>query len=313
MRHGSLFSGIGGFDLAAQWAGFENIFQVEIDNYCQKVLEKNFPNVKRYKDIKEFDGTEYTGTIDIISGGFPCQPFSVAGKQKGAEDDRNLWPEMFRVIQEIRPTWVLGENVANILNFVEFDNILADLEAAEYEVWPLIIPAVAVDAKHRRDRVWIVAYADVTREWRKSREGETKENAYDANTDGKGLERPEPKRYSRTDGLPPELCENVADTEGNRWDSQTQQKMDEKTDRRKKRCGFDNCNKNISTGVWPVEPNVGRVANGIPRRVDRLKGLGNAIVPQVAYRIFETIKQTGMFAEDNEIELAGANVFSAAT
>ena len=160
MTHGSLFSGIGGFDLAAQWAGFENIFQVEIDLFCNKVLAKNFPGVRRYGDIRKFDGTEYRGTIDIISGGFPCQPYSVAGKQKGAEDDRNLWPEMFKVIKEIRPTWVVGENVANIINFVEFDNILFDLEGEGYEVQPVIIPALAVDAKHRRNRVWIVAYND---------------------------------------------------------------------------------------------------------------------------------------------------------
>ena len=262
MKHGSLFSGIGGFDLAAQWAGFENIFQVEIDNYCQKVLEKNFPNVKRYKDIKEFDGTEYTGTIDIISGGFPCQPFSVAGKQKGAEDDRNLWPEMFRVIQEIRPAWVLGENVANIVNFVEFDNILADLEAAEYEVWPLIIPAVAVDAKHRRDRVWIVAHSNRLRMER------TRPKQQTAGISGKSKN----VLNSASVGWPQSEIEarNVSKRE-TKWESWTAN--------------------SFNRYIWETEPDVGRVANGIPRRVDRLKGLGNAIVPQVAFRLFETIKK----------------------
>lgn len=110
LTHLSLFSGIGGLDLAAEWAGFENIFQVEIDDFCQEKLTKNFPHVTKYKDIFEFDGTQYNGKIDVVSGGFPCQPFSQAGKRRGKEDDRYLWPEMYRVIQEIKPTYVLAEN-----------------------------------------------------------------------------------------------------------------------------------------------------------------------------------------------------------
>lgn len=129
--HGSLFSGIGGFDLAAQWTGWENVFQCEIDNYCQKILTKNFPNVKRFGDIKEFDGTQYTNRIDILSGGFPCQPFSVAGQRKGKEDARHLWPEMFRVIKEIRPTWIVGENVTGIIGLA-LEQVLSDLESSGY-------------------------------------------------------------------------------------------------------------------------------------------------------------------------------------
>lgn len=163
MRHGSLFTGIGGFDLAAEWMGWENVFQVEIDDFCQKVLTKNFPNVERYKDIKEFDGTKYRGAVDIISGGFPCQPFSQAGKRKGTADNRYLWPEMLRIIGEVQPGWVVGENVRGLTNWnggLVFDQVQADLEAEGYEVLPFLLPACAVNAPHRRDRIWFVAYSD---------------------------------------------------------------------------------------------------------------------------------------------------------
>src|ERR1043165_5795152 len=144
MRHASLFSGIGGFDLAAQWMGWENVFQVEKDAFCHKVLEKNFPHTKRYGDIKEFDGTTYRGTIDILTGGFPCQPFSIAGKRLGTDDPRHLWPQMLRVIHEVRPTYVVGENVFGIINWsngMVFEMVCADLEAKGYEVTSFILPA----------------------------------------------------------------------------------------------------------------------------------------------------------------------------
>lgn len=162
MRHASLFSGIGGFDLATSWMGWENVFQVEIDEFCQKVLQKNFPNVKRYGDIKQFDGAKYRGAIDVLSGGFPCQPYSSAGKRKGKDDERHLWPEMLRVIREISPRWVVGENVRGLTNWnggLVFDEVQADLEAAGYEVLPFILPAAGVNAPHRRDRIWFVAHA----------------------------------------------------------------------------------------------------------------------------------------------------------
>lgn len=157
MRHGSLFSGIGGFDLAAEWMGWENVFQVEWDKYCQKVLVKNFTNVKRYGDIKEFDGTEYRGLIDILTGGFPCQPFSVAGKQKGKGDDRYLWPEMLRVIREIQSSWIISENVPGIIR-MELENICLALESEGYEVQPFIIPSASIGAWDKRDRIWIIAH-----------------------------------------------------------------------------------------------------------------------------------------------------------
>jgi DNA (cytosine-5)-methyltransferase 1 len=161
MTHGSLFSGIGGFDLAARWCGWINVFQCENDAFCQRVLKYHFPNTILHGDIKTADFTGYRGTIDVLSGGFPCQPFSQNGKRKGADDDRYLWPEMLRVIREVQPAWVVAENVYGLLtqqHGVVFEQVCVDLERAGYEVQPFIIPACAVDAPHRRNRVWIVAH-----------------------------------------------------------------------------------------------------------------------------------------------------------
>lgn len=162
MTHASLFSGVGGFDLAAEWMGWTNMFQVEIDPFCNKVLAKNFPHVKRYGDIKQFNGTEYRGTIDVLTGGFPCQPFSVAGKRAGTEDNRYLWPEMLRVIREIKPAWIVAENVRGLLTIQDgmvFEQACTDLENEGYEVQPFIIPACSVGAPHRRDRIWFIAHS----------------------------------------------------------------------------------------------------------------------------------------------------------
>lgn len=156
MTHGSLFSGIGGADLAARQAGFRNLFQVEIDPYCQMVLKKNFPESIIYGDIKKFDGRQWRGRVDIISGGFPCQPYSLAGKRRGEEDDRALWGEMFRVIDEARPSWVVGENVIGLVS-LGLDAVLSDLEDLGYAAQTFCIPAVAVGALHWRDRIWVVA------------------------------------------------------------------------------------------------------------------------------------------------------------
>ena len=147
LTHASLFSGIGGWDISAEWCGIENIFQVEIDKFCQKVLEKHFPNVKRYGDIKEFNGTKYRGRIDILTGSFPCQPFSQAGKRKGNKDERALFPEMLRVIKEIQPRWVIAENVYGFLNIHDgeyAEEVFSQLEGESYEVQPFIIPASAL-------------------------------------------------------------------------------------------------------------------------------------------------------------------------
>lgn len=153
--HLDLFSGIGGFALAAEWAGFQTVAFCEIDKFCQRVLNKNFPNVPIVYDVKKMNGGDY-GKINLLTGGFPCQPFSVAGKRRGAKDDRFIWNEMLRVVKEAKPDWVIGENVAGIIN-MELDNVLFDLENEGYETQAFVIPACAVEAPHRRNRVWVVA------------------------------------------------------------------------------------------------------------------------------------------------------------
>lgn len=162
MTHGSLFSGIGGFDLAAEWMGWENVFHCEISEFPRKILKHHFPNSICYEDIKKTDFTKHKGEIDVISGGFPCQPYSNAGKRRGKEDDRHLWPEMLRVIREVQPRFVLGENVSGLLtwnNGMVFHEIITDLENEGYETQAFVIPACAANAPHRRDRIWFVAYS----------------------------------------------------------------------------------------------------------------------------------------------------------
>ena len=163
LTHLSLFSGIGGLDLAAEMAGFKTVGQCEWADFQTKVLEKHWPDVPRWRDIRTLTGDSFyerTGlrTVDVISGGFPCQPFSLAGKREGKDDDRYLWPEMLRVIRELKPTWIIGENVPGIVNLA-LDTVLSDLENEGYSAQPFIIPACGVDAPHRRDRVAIVAYS----------------------------------------------------------------------------------------------------------------------------------------------------------
>jgi DNA (cytosine-5)-methyltransferase 1 len=251
MRHGSLFSGIGGFDLAAEWMGWENMFQVEWDSFCQKVLTKNFPNVKRYGDIKEFDGTKYRGLVNIISGGFPCQPFSHAGKRKGKSDDRYLWPEMLRVIREIAPSYIVGENVGGLIsmeNGKTLDRILSDLGNEGYTTEQFIIPACAVGAWHRRDRIWIIAYSNGTR--------------------GAGISADEADRCCRTDGgEDAKILQDVSNS-----NSQGLQRRDsEELPKCKKQESVRERDSQDNRPSWQSEPSVGRVANGIPNRVDRIK------------------------------------------
>lgn len=162
MNHGSLFSGIGGFDYAAQLMGWTNRFHCEWNPFGQKVLKHYWPNAESYSDITKTDFSIWRGRIDILTGGFPCQPYSTAGKRLGKEDERHLWPEMLRAIREIQPRFVVGENVSGLVNWnggMVFEEVQADLEAEGYEVRPFILPACAVNAPHRRDRIWFVAYS----------------------------------------------------------------------------------------------------------------------------------------------------------
>ena len=163
MRHGSLFSGVGGFDLASEWMGWENVFHCEWNEFGQKVLKYYWPKSITYNDITKTDFSIHRGTIDILTGGFPCQPYSTAGKRLGKEDERHLWPEMCRAIREIQPTWVVGENVLGLVNWnggLVFEEVQADLEAEGYEVQPYVLSAASVGAPHLRQRVWFVAYSN---------------------------------------------------------------------------------------------------------------------------------------------------------
>lgn len=239
LTHLSLFSGIGGLDLAAEWAGFQTVGQCEWADYPTKVLEKHWPDVPRWRDIRTLTWENFyerTGlrTVDVISGGFPCQPFSVAGERRGKDDDRYLWPELLRIVQEIRPTWFVGENVAGIVTMA-LDTVLSDLESLGYSAQAFIVPACAADAPHRRDRCAIVAH-----------------------TESNGLQR--------------------------LWAEREQERR-----ARLKAGKSKGCCQVHNGGKWRTEPGVGRVANGIPCRMDRVKCLGNAVVPQQFYPIFKAI------------------------
>jgi DNA (cytosine-5)-methyltransferase 1 len=165
MRHGSLFSGIGGFDLAAEWMGWENVFHCEWMEFPRKVLDYYFPNADSHIDICKTDFKKYANKIDILTGGFPCQPFSMAGKRKGTDDERYLWGEMLRAVQEIKPKFVIAENVFGITNIdggMVFEQVCLDLETEGYEVQSFIIPAAAKNAPHRRDRCWFIGVRNAT-------------------------------------------------------------------------------------------------------------------------------------------------------
>jgi DNA (cytosine-5)-methyltransferase 1 len=259
MTHGSLFSGIGGFDLAAERTGCTNVFQVENDPWCQQILKKNFPSVARYGDITQFNAKAYANKIDLLTGGFPCQPFSIAGKQKGKADNRYLWPEMLRVIREIKPKFIIGENVFGIIKLA-LDQVLSDLEDIGYTTETFIIPACAQNAPHRRDRVWIIAY---------QKRIQNKLIRY-YNTLEKG------SRSKDTKALV------FSNTARKRWQKRQYAQVHDTSLRDYRRA-------TTCRNYWKSEPTVGRVLDGVSYRLDRIKGLGNAIVPQIAEEIIKGI------------------------
>jgi DNA (cytosine-5)-methyltransferase 1 len=273
--HLDLFSGIGGFALAAGWAGFETVGFCDNEPYAQAVLKKHWPNVPIHGDIKTLDGTTYRG-VTLLTGGFPCQPFSNAGKRRGKDDDRYLWPQMLRVIQEARPAWIVGENVVGIIGLA-LDQVCSDLEAEGYEVEPIIIPACGVDAQHRRNRVWVMAYSKCYGFYAtKERRGVAKTLQKKSDWESESF---------NTSGTSKISCskQNVADSgfkrhKGHKWQGEAREKG-ESEGHASKCCG------------WSFEPELGRVANGILNRAHRIKGLGNSIVPQVAYQIIKGIRE----------------------
>ena len=278
LRYGSLFSGIGGIDLGMDMAGFECAWQVEIDDYCRQILDKHWPGVPRYKDIYEVKGAEIE-PVDILCGGFPCQPVSVAGKRGGVDDERWLWDEFYRLICEIRPRWVVAENVTGLFSANSgraFAGVLRDLAKGGYDaVWD-VYPAGGpggVGAPHRRERVFLVAYTD------------SPQSVKDARDLGEELKVSKVNRENISTVVSGGSSEDVADTNTKRL--QRMVKKSQTGARQIQQIGF--CSRTSRWKGWDVEPNVGRVADGVPRRVDRLRALGNGVVPQVAYKVARMI------------------------
>jgi len=282
MKHGSLFSGIGGFDLAAEWCGWENVFHCEWNPFGQKVLKHHFPKSISYNDITKTDFSIHRDAIDIISGGFPCQPYSNAGKRLGKEDERHLWPEMLRAIREIQPSWVVGENVSGLTNWnggLVFDEVQSDLEIEGYEVLPFLLPACAVGAPHRRDRIWFIAYSNSNRLHRCNSKYEVKSND---------------RRINALSNINKSISEgDTTNTpcielrrEGNRIGNSGLSYKKSKTNNWK---------------TFPTQSPICRGNDGFPGELDNItfskwrkesiKAYGNAIVPQVAYQIFKSISQ----------------------
>ena len=283
MTHVSLFSGIGGIDLAAHWAGFKTIQFVERDPFCQKILAKHFPDIPIHDDITTFDAILFRGRVDLLSGGFPCQPFSVAGKQRSKEDDRYLWPEMLRVITQARPTWVVGENVPGIISLA-LDDCLLSLEAEGYATRTLVLPASGVGACHRRYRVFIIAHSQE----QPSNDGNT-EPRPETRTEFRNSDSQGATTFTKREGLEGDWPEGPTSNQ-NASNSIS--------------CGLSrkprgwagaftqNGYAQLQQGDWRdwgVKPVIRRGDDGFPGRVDRLRSLGNAVVPQQVFPILEGI------------------------
>ncbi len=306
-----LFAGIGGFSLAAHWMEWETVAFVEWDAFCQKVLAKNFPNVPIFGDIKEFDGTQYNGTIDLICGGFPCQPFSTAGKRDGKDDDRYLFPEMLRVIREVKPTWIVGENVAGLVSMENgsvLDGILTDLENEGYQTQTFIIPACAVQAPHRRDRIWIVAHSEGFNDRRNAgkfqnpneqgrqersekwtSEPSCSNSKFNPDSRESGLQRSQqPGTLEQRKGASRPVAELYSDI------ANTNSEQEHATDAGRFHAKFSL--PDWGSHWYEAATKLCRVHDGIPAGLDknrakRLKALGNAVVPQVVYEIFKAIEE----------------------
>ena len=316
LQHLDLFSGIGGFSLGLETAGLaETVAFCDIEDYCQKVLNKHWPHVPIFSDIKELNyetlRAKGINNIDIITGGYPCQPFSVAGRKKGEQDPRHLWPEYFRLVKELRPTWVIGENVSGHIK-QGLDTVLENLESEGYSTRTFSISASSIGANHKRERVWILAHSgrslrEGTELGRENENEIGKENANQferssstsqsnvANSQRERLERfsDQSSTFSGENEGPQSRNEssgtgNVADSERERLQRSEQYE----THTRETSTQFPTAEQIEATGLhWAIEPDVGRVAHGIPNRVDRLKSLGNSLVPQIPFLIANCIKQ----------------------
>jgi DNA (cytosine-5)-methyltransferase 1 len=350
LKHLDLFSGIGGFSLGLESAGLvETVAFCDFDKYCQQVLNKNFPGVPVYGDVKELnyeklkaDGIDQ---VDIITGGYPCQPFSVAGRKKGEQDPRHVWPEMFRLIKELRPTWVIGENVGGHIK-LGLDSVLENLESEGYSARTFSISASSVGANHKRERVWIVAnsgrsvggkqsprnsksigrWSFETPEWSTdtdqiARSSEGAEIMADSDEMQRQLLRGQQSKQREETfegtGERSGTQNDFSDSEsivsdGGEYREHSEKRKAEGQTRREGCLDCDATNSNSSRleeqwrsftteqenqasqcgRWWDIEPDVGRVAHGVPKRVDRLKCLGNSVVPQIPFVIGLAIKET---------------------
>lgn len=281
MTHGSLFSGIGGAELASSWMGWTNVFHCERDKYCRKLLKQHYPESIDHEDVKTTDFFQYRGRINVLTAGFPCQPFSQPGKRKGKEDDRYLWPETIAAVEAIQPDWFIGENVLGILNWSKgmvFNQVQTDLETAGYEVFPYVLPACGLNAPHRRDRVWFIAHSNDNRHrnfggqdreihslqsiHRKEVHARMPHGTITGNDPNAGSKRLQGRPFTGSAG-----------TFG--------------TDTEKQSNGLFQ----PDWQEFTTEPALCGVDDGIPNRIHRIKGLGNAWVPQIAFQIFKAIEQ----------------------
>ena len=341
LRHVDLCSGIGGFSLGFEWAQLSTpILFCDTEPWCRKILAKNFPNVPIATDVKELanDPERLVPDCDILTAGYPCQPFSVAGKQKGTEDDRHIWPFIFRIVAQKRPTWCVFENVHGHIA-MGLDQVLADLESEGYSTRTFVVPACGVNAPHKRDRLWIVAYSnsDDGRNGSSTKsQGRQSRMEHRSGSQRQPIQEPNKNVADTTilgsqehgHGKPDEfvhVSEDVADTNNarqssssgrgqNSWNEEghdigrsgenvadtsgegSQGRLSGRSDsERQSFVGQSGCSSSTygqsGEDWWAVEPNVRRVAHGIPKRVDRIKGLGNAIVPQIAMNIGLAIKE----------------------
>lgn len=290
MRFLSLFSGIGGLDLGLERAGMECVGQVEIDEWATRVLSKHWPDVPRWSDIREFLGGVESGDVvsndlrpDLICGGFPCQPVSIAGRRRGQDDERWLWPEMCRAVRIFRPRYMVAENVPGLFSR-GFGDVLGDLAALGYSAEWDCIPAAAVGAPHLRYRVFIVAYTDRDGLGRQAEVGSETDQLPRQDPDEAGAE---PHGASARAGCSGRL----ADDRGNRTVAESVADPDERRPDHGRLFANGRAEFEQLARWWNVEPGMGRVAHGIPDRVHRLRALGNAVVPQVAEYIGRRIME----------------------
>ena len=272
LRHGSLFSGIGGFDLAAEWAGWENVFHCEWNPFGQRVIKHYWPNAESFTDINTSDFSKYANNIDILTGGFPCQPFSATGQRRGTSDQRHLWPRMLEVIKAIQPRYIVGENVYGLVNWSKglvFDQVHSDLEAEGYDVQAYVLPAAGVNAIHKRERIWFVAHANGNDNTKYTKERLAMET---------------PKV---------DIANCIKKLQHERLDSNA------RTTNTYKRHRFNNIilsehRKAVKSAFLGKNDGLPRELDGITFskwREESIKGYGNAIVPQVALQIFNAINE----------------------